>query len=370
MTTSIRCTTTTASSRDGVPVGFAVVCMVLALGSYGCDSGQPSSDDDSQEAASDEQPSSEEQEDEKKRPPESVLESDAPTVPNEETEGLELGADRETVAETLPDELPESGTFEIPGGEDVERVEFRARLDPDVQEIDMVKMIITGSPTESAEDDALAFVTEQWGEPDAAYEGAVERKRCWFNPEKGIRACTSGAVGGDAGIALEPYVPLAQFLGEEGEEFAFENTPIIGASLEAIAGAYGDELEVLGSDGDQVDLDETAENGNFEEVATNATSIKLRFPPTEFGTDQTDVTLFFGDDGAVDRYVLQLPFSDELSDWRERALELFESKFGEPEMGEELGTEYRLYREEPRVKVERSGGGSGPNLVVTVGETG
>ena len=134
----------------------------------------------------------------------------------------------------------------------------------------------------------------------------------WYDEENGVRAVArlGGKFGTD--ISFAPYLQLKSMFGEPGTTWGFEKAPIIGATLDELAAAYGEELVRDERGGGYVRLPGTDYDGSSAE-----TRVQLRLK---------------GDGGKVESYYFSLEYKRHAGAKAEIEA-MLAAKFGKPKAG-------------------------------------
>jgi hypothetical protein len=177
--------------------------------------------------------------------------------------------------------------------------------------------------------DVTPLAEKAWGAPVQATGRAGGKPiHLWFNPEEKLRAAVE-PYGNGSTLRIEPYEPVAAFLGDAGTtEPAFQTAqPLLGATLEQLKTAYPDALEARG------------------------TGAHLDFAPTDFGEHFTRVNLRFDKQGKVSEYAFKLDFGMH-PPAKESLDALLRTKFGPPKTTEKYGKTSFVHRAKaPRIEV-------------------
>ena len=95
---------------------------------------------------------------------------------------------------------------------------------------------------EGGDRDAVrAELVARWGEPVArvGLSGGANTADVWVNPEAHVRTLL-WANDAPVILAFEPYLPLAELIGNDPTRLGFERIPVLGASRDELARAFGD----------------------------------------------------------------------------------------------------------------------------------
>jgi len=241
-----------------------------------------------------------------------LLSSPKPTHP-EPYKGIAPGATRADVAAAIPDLDGDVVAKDVQS-----RTRATIRWSREDETVESLYMLI-GHP------DAKALAEQHWGPgTEAVTSGGSEF--VWFNPEAKLRAVMKPQRDG-VSIHIEPYEPVATFLGT-GEALGFaEEKPLIGMTLDELRAAYPAQVE-----------------GDDEK------SVHLDFAPTDHGEHFTRVNMRFDGKGRVESYYFPLAFRrqpDAMDDYRKMLVD----KWGEPKKGKRLSRAVDVYRAKgPRIE--------------------
>jgi hypothetical protein len=154
-----------------------------------------------------------------------------------------LGATLDDVRKAYPtfgEEHQKDGTsltwLELPP---VEYDEYftRVYLDDNHGKVGSFTFDIDYRPNPKAKDAILAELEKAWGKPTPNAD-LGEQELVWLDPAANRRAALSTRMDGELSIKVEPYWPLATFLGDAPDKLGWETTPLIGATAADIAKAY------------------------------------------------------------------------------------------------------------------------------------
>lgn len=242
-----------------------------------------------------------------------VLLSSPKATDPEPYKGIGPGASRADVAAAIP------GLEGDVVAKDVQsRTRATIRWSREDETVESLYMLI-GHP------DAKALAEEHWG-PATEIEATSGPQYVWFDPETKRRAVMKPEREG-VSMQIEPYEPVATFLGA-GEAIGFEQAqPLIGMTLDELRAAYPDQVE-----------------GDDE------ASVHLDFAPTDHGEHFTRVNVRFDNKGQIESYYFPLAFRRKPAAMEEYRTMLVD-KWGEPKKGKRLSRVVDVYRAKgPRIE--------------------
>lgn len=136
---------------------------------------------------------------------------------------------REELGEVAQDEVPEIAPAPARPAIDERLTRLSGDIDGDIER---------GLVCESEVGDLAAAaeaLTSAWGAPFTSPAGA----RTWLAPEVGRRVVLDR---GSEPLRCEPYMPLTEVLGQRDGRFGFARIELLGASVEDVLAAYGDDV--------------------------------------------------------------------------------------------------------------------------------
>lgn len=113
----------------------------------------------------------------------------------------------------------------------------RVYLDESHGTIGSYTLTVDYRPNPKAKDAILAEVEKAWGKATTVTD-LGEQELQWLDPAANRRATASTRMDGEIEFKVEPYWPLAKFLGDAPDKLGWETTPLIGASAADLAKAY------------------------------------------------------------------------------------------------------------------------------------
>ena len=201
----------------------------------------------------------------------------------------------------------------------------------------------------SAGKETLALATAAWGKPTVIKETGGD-VNVWFNP--------GGQGTREEGIirVLERDAPVVrpgcELLGRDKAGPAFQKAhPLIGLTPDDVRKHYATNLLETSAAKNAATLAAAQKfAGTKVDLGASKASVDLVYPPTEYGSFETKVNLYF-DKGKVKRYTFGVdyePFPQQKTD----VLALLMKTYGAPKKGKDFGQPVLVFRKAPAVKVE------------------
>jgi hypothetical protein len=195
----------------------------------------------------------------------------------------------------------------------------------------------------------IAAADAAWGKGEDV-DAAGGQRRVWFDTAGNRRAELVGRIDSQTTFEVHGFTPLATLLGEGGDRFGFETTPLLGKTWDEIRAAYPDRVVAAVASND---YDEAV--GDLVRIQSGGTGFVL--PPTEWAWHATAVFFHLDAAGKVDRYVLQIryPANAAAKDAIRTALQAKFGVTGPVERGEYGREEIVLRAAGPRIVARHKG---------------
>lgn len=207
--------------------------------------------------------------------------------------------------------------------------------------------------------DIQKLLTDKWGAPRTVKE-LSDTIYVWFNAEAGIRARLKPGFGDKKDLEFSAYLPFEKLLGPDKTKFGFEDKPLLGMDLPALASNYKDVLEVLSKEEAQKKRAKMkAMFGDaLNKLGDAQASTDIHLLPTELGSYRTTVwPRFDKKTGKIISVRMTVPFEGE-EGGSERLMAAMKKAWGEPKEEEKYGKKLYVFSEEPFLTVEDSIGRS------------
>ncbi len=237
-----------------------------------------------------------------------------PNVPSEIYGAAELGMDAATAAKAAPKAKLEDDAAYLYLGKAPFRYQFTFRFDDKTKKLDKFGFKIDA--------EAFAELKAGWGDP-LVYTRLSDNYHAWFNPEKRIKVTvladtwnrTSPTTKEDEDVPgyhlyIQPYLPLAELVGKDG----LLNKPIIGKTVEELATAFPDWIDIKSKDQNTADmnrvgLDKTTQD-KVRALGAAGDTAMLQLPETETNVYHSLVQPDW-ENGKVASWTLLLPFGKD-----------------------------------------------------------
>ncbi len=237
-----------------------------------------------------------------------------PNVPSEIYGAAELGMDHEAALKAAPKAKFEDHAAYIYLGKAPFRYQFTFRFDDQTKKLDKFGFRI----------DAEAFeeLKAGWGEP-VVYTRLSDRYNAWFNPEKHLKVTVLADTWNRTSpktkeyedvpgyqLYIQPYMPLAELVGKEG----LLAKPIIGKTVEELATAFPDWIDIKSKDQNTADMNRVGLDKPTQDKARALGAAEdtamLQLPETETNVYHSLVQPDW-EGGKVASWTLLLPFGKD-----------------------------------------------------------
>jgi hypothetical protein len=201
----------------------------------------------------------------------------------------------------------------------------------------------------SAGKETLALATAAWGKPTIIKETGRD-VNVWFNPDAKVRAKKESSEY--SSLTLQSYVPAADLLGRDKAGPAFQKAhPLIGMTADDVRKHYAaNVLETSAAKNAATLAAAQRFAGTKVDLGASKGSVDLVYPPTEYGSYDTTVHLYF-DKGKVNRYTFGVEF-DPFPQQKDDVLALMKKTYGEPKKVKDFGHTLLAFRKAPTIKLE------------------
>jgi hypothetical protein len=201
----------------------------------------------------------------------------------------------------------------------------------------------------SAGQQALALATAAWGKPTIIKESGRDTN-VWLNPEAKVRAKVESSPY--SGVTLQAYIPAAELLGSNKAGPAFQKDhPLIGMTPNDVRKHYGTNVLETSAAKNAATLAAAQRfAGTKVDLGASKESVDLVYPPTEYGSFETKVNLYF-DKGKVHRYTFGVDY-EAFPQQKADVLALMKKTYGEPKKVKDFSHTLLAFRKAPTVKLE------------------
>ena len=230
---------------------------------------------------------------------------------------------------------------------------------PGAERVSSVRFDVPYDDYLPAKDSILAAFDKAWGKGFPVVDNINRPLTVWLDPETGRRATLDATYEGRIAVEVEPYLPLAKFLGDGGpEKLGFETQPLIGMTWPEIEKAYPANVETMTDEEAKAQREKIEafmgdQKGSLDALGEAKGGTTFNLPGTEWG-DFTLVHLHYGDDGKVRQLAIDLPWG-LYPESKDTILAALEKKYGpKKDITKYGGTTYELRAKDPQVTVENS----------------